>query len=350
MRHHKEDDKLVYTLAALFLSFLLCAVFLLVLGHNPLKVYLITLEGSLGNSYSICKSLAKATPLIFTGLSVFFADQAGLFNIGAEGQLLVGGVASGIFGYMFSMMQIPPILSLFLCLVLSFLAGALWGAIPGWLKARYGANEFIVSMMLNYVASYLCEYLVTYPFRGPGVTAKTNQMPANYQLPRLVQGTQLNAGFFLGLFAIVLVYLFFRYTTRGLEIRAMGKNQTAALASGVNTTRETVFVFSVAGGLAALAGATEVLGIHGFFINDLSPGYGFDGIAVSVLAQGNSWGVLFSSLLFGALRAGGSRLDLKSKVPSEFIIVLQAVVIVFIATPQLIAMLRPRKKEKADNA
>jgi simple sugar transport system permease protein len=130
----------------------------------------------------------------------------------------------------------------------------------------------------------------------------------------------------------------------------MGKNQTAALASGVNTTRETVFVFLVAGGLAALAGATEVLGIHGFFINDLSPGYGFDGIAVSVLAQGNSWGVLFSSLLFGALRAGGSRLDLKSKVPSEFIIVLQAVVIVFIATPRLIAMLRPRGKEKANNA
>lgn len=215
------------------------------------------------------------------------------------------------------------------------LAGC-WGVVPGWLKARFGANEFIVSMMLNYGASFLCEYLVTYPFRGPGVTAKTNQIPASYQLPRLVKGSQFNMGFFIGILAVLLVFLFFRFTSNGYEIRTMGKNKFAAQIAGINTKKQTVFVFFIAGGLAGLAGVTEVLGIHGFYINDLSPGYGFDGIAVSVLAQGTPFGVFLSSLLFGALRAGGSRLDLKSKVPSEFITILQAVVIVFIATPKII--------------
>lgn len=341
-----RESKAFYTVFALLLSFLVGALFLLVIGYNPFSVYKIVLDGSVGSLYSIFKSLAKATPLVFTGLSVFFADRAGLFNIGAEGQLLIGGVTSGIFGHIFASSGMNPLISIILCLALSFFAGALWGLIPGWLKAYFGANEFIVSMMLNYIAASLCEYLVTYPFRGPGVTAKTNQMPDGYLLPRLAQGTQFNLGFFIALLAIILVFLFFKYASKGLEICTMGKSQLAARAAGVDIRKQTLFVFFVAGGLAALAGATEVLGIHGFFVSDLSPGYGFDGIAVSVLAQGNTFGVLLSSLLFGALRAGGSRLDLKSKVPSEFIVVLQAVVIVFVATPRLIEKFLKRKEAK----
>ena len=338
------NSRVSYTLLSLVASFTVCGILLLIVGYNPLSVYGIVAEGSLGSSYSIMKSLAKATPLIFTGLSVFFADQAGLFNIGAEGQLLIGGITSGIFAYYFSTIGLPPFVSIILCLTLSFIAGAVWGFIPGFLKAYYGANEFIVSMMLNYVAQYLCEYLVTYPFRGPGVTAKTNEIPASYQLPRFVDVSQLNLGFVLGILAVVAVFLFFRYTVSGRRIRTMGRNNVAAVISGVNVRKETIIVFLISGGIAALAGSTEVLGVHGFYINDLSPGYGFDGIAVSVLAQGNSFGVLIASLLFGALRSGGSRLDLRSEVPSEFIIVLQAAVVVFIATQRLIDMLKIRRR------
>ena len=331
------------TALALAASFVTGGVFLSILGYNPLQVYGTIIEGSLGNSYGIAKTLAKCTPLIFTGLSVFFADKAGLFNIGAEGQLLMGGITAGVFCNFFAKMQIFPPIAIVLTLLLSFIVGGLWGVIPGYLKAFHAASEFIVSMMLNYVASYLCEYLVTYPFRGPGVLAKTPEIPSNYLLPRLVSGTQLNFGFFIGVLSVIAVLLFFKYSTVGYEIKAMGLNQNAARAAGVSLNRRTVFVFFVAGGLAALAGAIEVLGVHGFYINDLSPGYGYDGIAVSVLSQGNSIGVLLSAILFGALRAGGSRLDLRSAVPSEFGIMLQAIVIIFIATPQL---LRLRKRGK----
>lgn len=341
-----RTEKVVITGLALLSSFLVCGLFLVVLGYNPLTVYGIILTGSLGRFYSILKSFTKATPLIFTGLSVYFADQGGLFNIGAEGQLQIGGVTAGILGYELSLVGFPPFLSILVCFVVGFGLAGCWGLVPGWIKARFGANEFIVSMMLNYVASFLCEYLVTYPFRGPGVTAKTNQLPAAYQLPRLVKGSQFNMSFFIGVIAVLLVFLFFRFTSNGYEIRTMGKNKFAAQIAGIDTKKQTMFVFFIAGGLAGLAGVTEVLGIHGFYVNDLSPGYGFDGIAVSVLAQGNPFGVFLSSLLFGALRAGGSRLDLKSKVPSEFITILQAVVIVFIATPKIIQKFGLRREEK----
>lgn len=190
------------------------------------------------------------------------------------------------------------------------------------------------------------EFLVTYTFRGPGVTAKTNEIPESYGLPRFVSSSQFNMGFFIGIAVIIIVFLFFRYTSKGYEIKAMGKNIQAASVSGVNVKRETIFVFLIAGGLAALAGATEVMGVHGFYMNDLSPGYGFDGIAVSVLAQGNPFGVFLSSILFGAMRAGGTRLDLKSKVPSEFIVILQALVIMFVATPKLIQKIKIRRRKE----
>lgn len=341
----KKSKAFGFTLLALFSSFVLCAFFLILLGYNPISIYKIVLDGSIGSNYGLMKSLAKATPLIFTGLAVFFADQAGLFNIGAEGQLLIGGVSCGIFGYFFSTLNMNPTLSILLCLLLSFFLGSIWGLIPGWLKAYWETNEFIVSMMMNYVATFLCEYLVTYPFRGPGVTAKTNEIPNEYLLPRVVADSQLNYGLLIGIIAIILVLLFFKFTNSGFEIKAMGKNIDAACSAGINIKSKTIFVFAVSGGIAALAGATEVLGVHGFFINDLSPGYGFDGIAVSVLSQGNPLGVLFSSLLFGALRAGGSRLDLKSTIPSEFIIILQAIVIIFIATPKIMRIFNKRRRK-----
>ncbi len=343
-----KSSRILFTLAAIAIAFVLCGLFVLALSYNPFAVCRIIFEGSLGSKYSILKSLTRATPLIFTGLSVFFADQAGLFNIGAEGQLAIGALTSGIFAYQFSLIGIPPFLAIMLTLIGAFLSGAVWGAIPGLLRARFNANEFIVSMMLNYVASSLCEYLVTYPFRGNvGSTPMTAAIPESYQLTRFTTESQLNFGIVIGLVTIVAVWLYFRFTSSGYEAKIMGKNTLASLAAGVNTKSKTIFVLAVSGGIAALAGATEVLGIHGFFMTDISPGYGFDGIAVSVLAQGNAFGVLLSSLLFGALNAGGSRLDMKSKVPSEFIDVLQAVVIVLIATPKIIEKLHiGRRKEE----
>lgn len=338
--HFSSTKRLSYTFLALVASCMLCGVFLFALGYNPLVVYGIIAEGALGSSYGFMKTLAKSTPLIFTGLSVFFADKGGLFNIGAEGQLLVGGLSAGIFGYHFASLQIFPPIGIVLTLFLSFCIGAVWGLIPGYLKAYRSSNEFIVSMMMNYVAMFLCEYLVTYPFRGPGVLAKTPEIPSAYLLPRIASGSQFNLGFFIGVVVVIGVFWFFKNTSTGYEIKTLGANANAAVAAGVDVRKRTIYVFCVAGGLAALAGAIEVLGVHGFYINDLSPGYGYDGIAVSVLSQGNPFGVLLSALLFGALRAGGARLDLRSKVPSEFVIILQAVVIVFIATPQLFRMRR----------
>ena len=281
------------------------------------------------------ESLVIATPYIFAGLAVAVGFQGGLFNIGAEGQLFVGGLASVYVGY--SISGLPWIIHLPLCLLAGSLAGAIWGAIPGLLKARTGAHEVINTIMMNYIAFQLTDHLLQGPMARPDGLPITPEIKPSAYLPALLpRPVRLHVGFFLALAMAGLVYWFLWKTTRGFEIRAVGANPRAARYAGIRITWITVLTMAISGALAGLAGTNQVLGLDHRMVRAFSTGYGFDSIALALLGNSHPVGVVLSSLLFGFLRGGAARMQSVASVPVEIIRIIQGMVIIFIAAPEII--------------
>ena len=281
------------------------------------------------------ESLVIAAPYIFAGLAVTVGFRGGLFNIGAEGQLFVGGLAAAFVGY--AVTGLPWILHLPLAVVAGTLAGAIWGAIPGFLKARTGAHEVINTIMMNYIAFRLTDYLVSGPMaREDGLPITPEIAPSAYLPALLPRPVRLHVGFFLALAVAALVYWFLWKTTRGFEIRMVGANPRAARYAGVRTTRTIVLTMALSGALAGLAGANQVLGLDHRMVRSFSTGYGFDSIALALLGNSHPFGVVLSALLFGFLRGGAARMQSVAGVPVEIIRVVQGMVIIFVAAPAII--------------
>jgi len=281
------------------------------------------------------ESLVIATPYIFAGLAVALGFRGGLFNIGAEGQLFLGGLASVYVGYSFT--NLPWFVHLPLALLAGIAAGAIWGAIPGFLKARTGAHEVINTIMMNYVAFRLTDYLLQGPMAGPGGLPITIEIATSAYLPSLFpKPMRIHAGFFLALAVAALVYWFLWKTTRGLEIRMVGANPHAARYAGVRITSTIVLTMALSGALAGLAGTAQVLGVNHKMVRAFSTGYGFDSIALALLGNSHPLGVVLASLLFGFLRGGAARMQSVAGVPVEIIRIIQALVIIFVAAPEII--------------
>lgn len=282
------------------------------------------------------ESLVISAPYIFAGLAVALGFRGGLFNIGAEGQLFAGGLASVYVGY--SISGLPWYIHLPLALLAGIVGGAIWGAIPGFLKARTGAHEVINTIMMNYVAFRLTDYLLQGgPMSRPDGLPITPEIKPSAYLPALFpRPMRLHAGFFLALAVAALVYWFLWKTTHGFEIRMVGSNPDAARYAGVRITRTTVLTMALSGALAGLAGANQVLGLDHKLVRAFSTGYGFDSIALALLGNSHPVGVVLSSLLFGFLRGGAARMQSMAGVPVELIRVVQGMVIVFVAAPEII--------------
>ncbi|MCL4301501.1 MAG: ABC transporter permease [Anaerolineae bacterium] len=306
-------------------------------------------SGSLGSAAAISESLVAATPYIFTGLAVAVGFRGGLFNIGGEGQLLVGAAVAVIIGYSF---QLPAVIHLPLALLGGMAGGALYASIPGILKAKTGAHEVINTIMLNYIAFRFFDWAFTGPLRRPGgdrpVTAEI--FPTAY-LPQLFEGYRFHWGFFLALLtAFVIWWLLFK-TTLGFEIRTVGANPNAARYGGIKITRIIVLTMAISGGLAGLAGTNEVLGLNHFLAGGFSSGYGFDAIALALLGKSHPLGVVLAALLFGTLRNGATRMQSIASIPIDIISIVQALVIVFIAAPAIVRWVyRVRAKSEAEGA
>jgi simple sugar transport system permease protein len=284
----------------------------------------------------ISETLLAATPLIFTGLAVALGFQCGLFNIGAEGQLYAGALLATLVG--FSITGLPGIVHLALALGAGFLGGALWGFIPGFLKARTGAHEVIVTIMLNYVAYRLVDFLLKTPlFQRPGRSDPISKViQPTAVLPSIVEGLRVDWGFIVALaVAGVVSWLLFR-STKGFEFRAVGLNPSAARYAGISIGAATVLAMMISGGLAGLAGTVVVLGATQSLTFGISPGYGFDGIALALMASSKPKGVVLAGLLFGALRAGATPMQSATGIPTDLVVVIQALVIMFVAAPALV--------------
>lgn len=334
-------------LVALALAGAVSSLIVLGLGESPLHVARVMLSGSLGGMNSIAGTLEEATPLIFTGLCVAVAMRCGLFNIGGEGQLVVGAFAAAWIGYRVT--GLNPVIHLTLCIAAAGFAGALWALIPGILKARFGAHEVINTIMFNYIAFILTNYLVGLPyFKRPGQIPQTEDVLLSALLPRmtfLYKYTRLNLGFVIAIACVILVYVLLEKTRTGFEIRGVGHNPLASSVSGISVVRNVVIAMVISGFLAGMAGSERVLGVHRHFISPFPFGYGFAGIAVALLGRNRPLGVFISALFFGALASGGAQVDIETSVPRELVTVIQAVVILFVASEypiRRLVMLRRR--------
>ena len=313
-------------------------------GESPWHVLQILWKSAFGSSYDFGMTLFYTTPLIFTGLAVAVPFQAGLFNIGAEGQLTLGALAAAAVGALWPMLPWPvaPVLAT----VAAILAGTVWGAIPGWLRARRGSHEVINTIMLNFIAAGLASYVTLYLLKNPdSQNPETRAIGAGYLIHQfgVFGGAPVSLALPLAIVAAVLVWILLWRTVLGYEMRAVGQSEPAACAAGINSGRVRIIAMAVAGGLAGLVGVGEVLGNAGKFRLGFSPEYGFIGIAVALLGRNQPVGVVASALLFGALHKGAADLDLETEhVTRELSLVLQALIILSVSAEGLWSWMKKR--------
>ncbi len=288
--------------------------------------------------YPFTDSLVAATPYIFAGLAVAVGFRCGLFNIGVEGQLYIGAICSVWVG--FGLKGLPAIIHLPLALLAGAAGGAVWASIPAILKAKAGAHEVINTIMMNYVAFRLSDWLLG--DKGPlKRTDSANPISPfiekSAELPRFFPDPiRLHLGFFIALGVAAFIYWFLFKTTLGFELRTVGANPNAAKYAGMNITRNLIIAMCLSGALAGLAGANEVLGVNHNLAFAFSSGYGFDSIALALLGKSHPLGVVLAALLFGTLRSGATRMQNIAKIPIDIISILQALIIAFIAAPAII--------------
>jgi len=303
--------------------------------------------GSLGSPRAISETLFAATPLIFAGLAVAIGFQAGLFNIGVNGQMLIGGMAGLWVGFS---IDVPMIFHIPLALIAAIIGGGLWGAIAGFLKAKTGAHEVITTIMLNFIALFLVDYLLQSSLYQQAGRNDPISQPANAsaQFPTLIGSYRLNIGFLIALAAVAFSWWLMYRSTIGFEFRAVGFNPDGGRYAGMNVAWIYVAVMAVSGALAGIGGANQILGLEPYRgISNFAGTIGFDAIALALLGRSNPIGVLLAGLLFGALRAGGREMQGAAGIPIDLVLVLQALIIVMIAAPELVrAIYRIRTPEQ----
>lgn len=315
-------------LAPFVAALLVGAAVLLVTGRSPLDTYGLLLQQAFGSGPAIANTLTQATPVLLTGLATAFAFRAGVFTIGVEGSLYVGAFAAAWAG--FTLTGLPGLALIALAAALAAAAGGAWGWVPGVLRARWRVDEVVTTLMLNFVAISLTSYLVNGPFLAVG-TANSMSPPVapGARLGSLAPPSQLSAGFLLALLLMVAFWFVFRRTTLGYRLDLVGASPRFAAASGVDLRRTIVLAMVVAGVIGGLAGAVQVLGVNGRFIDRFSPGFGFTGIAVALLGRNTALGCLLAALFFGALNNGAAMMQLFSDIPLDLVNVLSGTVMIF---------------------
>jgi ABC-type uncharacterized transport system permease subunit len=340
LRRAALEEAVLPPLVALLLAAVVGDALILSFGQSPGAVFTLLLEGTWGNAYGFGQVLYKATTLVFTGLAVGLGLRAGLFNIGAESQLAAGGFCAAIVGMMLPA-GIPSLLCLPIFLLAAALGGGIVGAVPGVLKARFGAHEVIVTIMLNYVAFYLIAYMLRTPklLQAPGSSnPKSPGMKETAVFPHLLGPTyNLTLGFVFVIIATIYVWYLLSKSSLGFKFRAIGENPHAALVAGINVKNMYVYAMLISGALIGLAGANQVQGaITTGFGSGIDAGIGFDAITVALLGRSRPWGVFVAGILFGAFKAGGFTMQASQNVPIDIVLVVQSLIVLFIAAPPLV--------------
>lgn len=332
---------LLFPIIAIVIAFVIGAVIVLATGNNPLLAYAALLEGAVGSPRNIGETLLAATPLIFTGLAVAVAFRAGLFNIGGEGQFFIGAITAAGLGASLTLTGFLGVLAL---LGASLVTGFLWGAIPGFLKAQFGAHEVITTIMLNFIAINLAYYLARVPLSGGGIVPGTGPIPESLRIPMIGLGlSRAHYGFFVGIVAATIAYLILWRTKRGFQIRAVGLSPGAARYAGMRMGTNIVLALAMGGAFAALGGAVQILGFYSrnttVFSVPFDSNLGFIGIGVALLGRNHPVGVVLGALLFGGLASGAQGVQSATTLPLELADVLTAIILLLVTATKLIELI-----------
>jgi ABC-type uncharacterized transport system permease subunit len=335
-------NALLIPVLAILTAMIIGGIVIAMAGGNPFYAYLGLYQGAFGSIKALSETAVWASPYIFAGLAVALAFKGGLFNIGAEGQLALGAVVAAWIGYALPDMlgiSLPAIIHIPLAVGLGMLAGALWGAIPGALKAYTGGHEVINTIMMNYIALNLTSFLLNGPMKDPNpinVSARTPEIAASARIPPIFEGLRVHWGFILALLVAALVWWLLWKTTLGFEIRTVGANPDAAKYAGINVKRTIILTMALSGLLAGFAGAIEVTGLNYRHELGFSVGYGFDAIAIALLGKTHPLGVVLAAILFAGMRNGGTRMQFLTQIPVDVISVIQALILLFVAADAII--------------
>ena len=364
-RDPQGGQSLIVPLLAIFTAFFVGAIVIALAAGKGTPLlerittaalgYAALIDGAFLKPQALTNTLVSSTPLILTGLSVAVGFRAGLFNIGAEGQYLMGAVFGVAVGYL---LKLPPVLHSVVAMFAGMIGGALWGAIPGILKARLGAHEVINTIMMNFIAIQLTDWLVNNPMKdpsGPSVIRTpfiydSARIPQFRELfPTLVNpADRLNLGFFIAILVAIFIWWLLWKTTIGFELRTSGSNPDAAEYAGIDSSWNIVLAMAISGALAGLAGTIEVQGVNRALPAFFQAGYGFDAIAVALLGQNHPFGVIPAGILFGALSTGSDVLQIRTGVSRHMISIIQALILLFVAAPAMVRWLYRLKVEKSE--
>ena len=328
------------------------AVMLLLMGSNPLQAYAAMIEGAFASTNSLADTIVRATPLLMVGLGICISFRGGVLNIGGEGQLVVGAISATVVGL--SLPEAPAVMVILLAMLAGFLAGAVWGGIPGALKAYFNVNEILSTIMMNAIAVQFMNYLLRDPlldpdqFNAASKIPQTARLAAAFDLPRLVP-TRLHLGAGIAVLLAIIVYLFLWRTSIGYRIRAVGLNPDASRYAGIDVKRYMVLSLLLSGAFAGLGGAIQVLGVHHRMFTDGSAmGFtgsaGFNGIVAALFGKLHPIGTIPASFLFGALLVGANKLQRAMQVPSAFVIALNGLVVVFVVSSEIWSQRRSRQR------
>lgn len=318
-----------YFALALLLALIAGALIILATGADPLVAYTAGVRAAAGTIYRVLNTLSNATVLILTGLACSVAFRVGVWNIGVEGQLYLGGFAAALAGLMNGL---PSGIHLPLTLLVAVLAGLVWAAIPGILRTARGTNEIVVTLMMNYLAVMLTSYFVNYPFKAPGTSwPETLPVHTSAQLAYLYPLTHFSASFFVALGVMLVVLFIFRRTRLGYQWRMVGLNERASALGGIHVRSTMLLAMLVSGALGGLAGGLEVVGMRYRFMDGFSPGYGMSGILIALIARNDPVQVAVVALIFAFLKSGATGMELATNVPAELSEILQTLIVLFLA-------------------
>lgn len=347
------NENLKLTMISIILGLLTGGIILAIAGFNPIEAYKLMILGMLGSPRGIAWTIVQSTPLILTGLSVAFAFRTGLFNIGVEGQFIIGALAATLAGYF---LKLPAVLHIPTVLLIGMLAAGLWAAIAGYLKAKYGVHEVIATIMLNWIALYLNNYALEFDaFRRPSSESshriqETASIAITWLRDIVGPAVRVNWGIVIAIvFAAIIYYILFK-TTLGFQLRAVGYNRDASEYGGINVNRNIITSMVISGMLGGAAGALHVMGVsRQISVLAAMEGYGFNGIAVALIGNNSPLGVIFSAFLFGGVNYGGRNMQ-NIGVPTEIINIVIGSIVFYIATYKLLQILlrklNRKKKEK----
>jgi len=321
------------TIIAVVIAFVAVGLILASTGRDPFEAVYYFLRGSFGNLYNFTDTISRVIPLTIAGIAFLVGAQSAVFNVGIEGQLLLGAMASAIVGYI---VKLPAFIHLPLMLLAGALIGGLYALIPAWLKTKRKVNEILSTIMLNYPATYLTHFLVLKVIPREGMVPATPFIEETARLPILIAGTQLHAGIFVMFIVVLIAYYLLYKTSIGYEMRAVGFNRTAARFHGIPVEGRMNYAFFFSGLIAGLAGAVEVAGVHYRFLDQMSPGYGFDSITVALVGLLNPFGVVISATLFGALKTGILDMAVYSGIPRQLSTLINGIVVLFVAAKDML--------------